>query len=112
MSHSRTFEMIHFLGTEKALEWHLRWQMYPPVPAALGACREAIEAVAEGDHNRIIHEDGEEVARAYQLVEMFYLQPFVVVHQDKVCGPFDPDTEDSESDYDPTDLAYELRHDK
>ena len=111
MSHARTFEMIHFLGRDKALDWHLRWGVYPALPAIKPVCAEAIEAMAEGDHNRIITEDGEEVARAFQLVQMFALEPFVIVAQDEKYGPFDTCDPDSEPDYD-EDHAYELRHDK
>jgi hypothetical protein len=69
-------EMILFKGTEHALTWWMTWAM--ECPNAIPDCRDAIDAMVKGDHNRIIvDEDGGDLCRAFHLVRIFDLDLFV-----------------------------------
>jgi hypothetical protein len=69
-------EMIAKVGMLRAVAWWMQCAM--ECPAAIPDCHEAIEAVAKGNPNHVImDENGEDVARAFQLVRIFDLEPFV-----------------------------------
>lgn len=69
-------EMIAKVGVNEAVKWWLKFAM--ECPDALADCLDAIDAMVKGDIDRLImDEDGEGVARAFQLVRVFELDLFV-----------------------------------
>jgi len=69
-------QMIFFRGIDRALEWWMTYAM--ECPNAVADCRDAIDAMVKGDEDRMItDENGEDVARAHQMVRIFDLQLFV-----------------------------------
>jgi len=67
---------------ENAIEWHLKYNFYPPYPRALiKPCLEAIEAVNQGNPNGLIiiptNEGGQGGAKAGDLIEFFNLEGMI-----------------------------------
>ena len=55
MGSLQAMEMAEMLEIDSALEWHLRYNHYPPVPLSMvEPCKEAIQAGLEGDWFRMI----------------------------------------------------------
>jgi hypothetical protein len=78
-------DMAANLERRVALEWHLRYNHYPPVPLAMVEVAEAaIEAGNDEDYDRMVSlpegvttRDGSASIRAGDVVEMFHLDAFI-----------------------------------
>lgn len=85
MGRAQAVDMLEMVEEDVALRWHLSSNLYPPVPDAYDLAAQAIAACAAGDIDRII-EDGDLMARAYKIVEVFHLEPFVEARQESTDG--------------------------
>lgn len=69
---------IDVAGYENALTWWLEHGINWPGDESRQYCTEAIEAVARGDVDHVIIDvDGQQMARAFQWIDLFGLEPFV-----------------------------------
>jgi hypothetical protein len=71
--------MIETLGPVEALHWWLTWAMDWSTDAAFDLSTEAIHHVAQGDLNHVLTDDDGDIARAFQWVRIFGLEPFVTL---------------------------------
>lgn len=78
------FDMARRVDIDTALTWHLRSNIYPPVPLSmLPACKEAIEACVSDEPKREIKlptgvfYKGQTTAPASAVVEGHHLEVFV-----------------------------------
>jgi hypothetical protein len=70
--------MIQATGPDQALTWWLQHGMNWPGDESRQYCTEAIDAMARDDVDFVITDvDGSALARAFQWVDLFGLQPFV-----------------------------------
>lgn len=70
--------MIEAVGIHDALAWWMRWGHDWPSEEAIHYSREAINAMVRDDPDHIINDlDGQALARAFQWVRIFSLEPFV-----------------------------------
>lgn len=70
--------IIEALGVEYGVQWWMKHAHEWPTPEALRMSVEAVEAMARGDIDYIVcADDGEQMARAFQWVRLFDLEPFV-----------------------------------
>jgi hypothetical protein len=81
--------MLQTLGNEGALRWWLRWAMEWPTEEAFVYSREAIVAMAKGDEDYVIMawDTGDDLARAFQWVRLFALEPFVEAERGTASTP-------------------------
>jgi hypothetical protein len=85
MSFSSVAEMIEWAGPERALNWHLQSNHYPPVSAKMIApCMEAISRASAGEwHSMVSLPSGVRAGSATEvsaavLVDAFHLEAFVM----------------------------------
>lgn len=71
--------MIDAMGVEPAIRWWMKHAVDWPTEEGMTYSIEAIDAMANDDVDYIIKavDDGEPLARAFQWVRMFGLEPFV-----------------------------------
>lgn len=89
MGHLSASEMAAHADIDRALAWHLTSNHYPPVPTTMiPACREAIDAINEGDYDRnitlpdgILWRDRTE-APAWAIAEGHHLEAFIDTKED------------------------------
>ncbi len=93
MGYMGAIQMRMLTDEDTALRWHLNSNLYPPVPDAFDLCKQALDALEEGDQDRLLT-DGDLEVRAYQLVSVLHLDAFVVARQ--VAADDDLDLEDDD----------------
>jgi len=76
--------MRDLLAFDAALEWHLRYNLYPPVSSYFkDLAIEAIAAAKDGDWDKELHfhrgphNTGEDVATVRQVMDSLYLEGFL-----------------------------------
>jgi hypothetical protein len=70
--------MIEHMGVKNAVAWWMKYGHDFPSPEAVRMSVEAIEHMATGDLDHIlVTDDGVEMARAFQWVRLFDLNPYV-----------------------------------
>jgi hypothetical protein len=84
MGYMQASEMNDALPRRVALEWHLQYNHYPPVPLSMvDACELAIEAMQDEDYERQIdlpagsYYRGEESAPAWAIAQAHHLDAFI-----------------------------------
>lgn len=85
MGYASALEMRDQLERKAALEWHLRFNHYPPVPSIMVDVAEAaIDAGNDDEYDRMIDlpegvtfRDGSTSIRAGQVVESLHLDAFI-----------------------------------
>jgi hypothetical protein len=78
-------DMLDQAQEDRALEWHLQYNHYPPHPAAMVAvARAAIDAARAEDPDRLItlpegttYRDGRPAVEAWRIVDSLHLGPFL-----------------------------------
>jgi hypothetical protein len=64
------------LQRDKMLQYHLRYNMYPPVPNQFDVAKLAIEMVRSGKGKTIIAESKGKNCTAYEVIEGLHLEDF------------------------------------
>ncbi len=89
MGSLQAMEMAEMLEIDNALEWHLRYNHYPPVPVSMvQPCKEAIQAGLEGDWFRMIPLPegttyrGSSFAPADEIINAHHLDPWLELDEE------------------------------
>lgn len=83
MGRLATEGMLEVTDFDTALRWHLQCNHYPAIPSYMvEPCKEAIEAIQDGDSNRVIKLPypiyrGMDTCPAYALAEEAHLYEFL-----------------------------------
>ncbi len=76
MSMNQTLEVLELAGPKAALTFHLNARLFPPVGDAYDFATKAIDAVREGDPDRLVDDGISRQGRAGDVVDTWHLDVF------------------------------------
>ena len=82
MSQIPTLEAIELAGRDVALTFHLTSRLYPPMPGGEALAKLAIDAVNDGEPERVVDDGISRRGPAGEIVESWHLEAFLEADED------------------------------